>query len=398
MTDVAIVGAGILGLATAREILLRRPGLRLTVLEKESIVAAHQTGHNSGVIHSGIYYAPGSLKARLCVEGARRLTTFCDEHGVPYRGTGKLIIATKPSELPGLAELFRRGRANGVPDLEMLGPEGIREHEPHAAGLQAIYSPSTAIVDFHQVAEALATDVGAAGGHILTNSRVGAITPRDGVWHIGTSAGEVRARAVISCAGLHADLVAAMTGAPRAPRIIPFRGQYWRLRTGPLPLVRGLIYPVPDPGFPFLGVHFTPRMDGEVWLGPNATLALAVEGYRWSDIRFREALGILSAPGFARMARRYWRTAVSETYRVVQRGALLNELRRFVPDLQPDDIVAGPSGVRAQAVSAEGAMVDDFVLNSMGTALHVRNAPSPAATACLTLAAYIVDKTMSAVG
>lgn len=390
--DLAIVGAGILGLATAREVLRRRPGLRLLIIEKEPQIALHQTGRNSGVIHSGIYYAPGSLRARLCVEGARRLMEFCDQHGVPYRRCGKLILATRESELPGLEELHRRGSANSVPGLELIGPDRIRELEPHAAGLKAIYSPTTAIVDFRQVAHALARDVEAGGGVIRTGSEVVSIKAQGGGWTIGTSQGTVRAGAVITCAGLYADRVAAMTGAPKDPPIVPFRGHYWRLKRGREDLVRGLIYPVPDPTFPFLGVHFTPRMDGQVWLGPNAVLAFAREGYRWTTLAVGDTIRILTGPGFLNLARRYWRTGLIETYRAINRRALLDDLRRFVPGLEGADIESGPAGVRAQAVSRHGKLIDDFVLDGEGSTLHVRNAPSPAATACLSIASYIADR------
>lgn len=362
------------------------------LFEKEDRIASHQTGHNSGVIHSGIYYAPGSLKARLCVDGARQLRTFCKEHEIPYREIGKLIVATRETELPRLQELYRRGLANGVPRLELIGPDRIRQLEPNVQGLQAIHSPSTTIVDFSRVANALADDVTRNGGVIRTGTEVVGIKRHGLGWGITTAQESFEAATVITCGGLHSDRLATMTGAPKEPSIIPFRGQYWRLRQGRKDLIRSLIYPVPDPTFPFLGVHFTPRMNGEVWLGPNAVLALAREGYRWTTIRPAEAASVVAAAGFIPMARRYWRTGLIETYRTLNRWALLKELRRFTPDLRMEDIQSGSSGVRAQAVSPEGKLIDDFVFDGGDGVLHVRNAPSPAATASLSIAAEILDR------
>ncbi len=389
--DIAVIGGGIVGLATARELLQRRPGQRLVVLEKEHAIGRHQTGHNSGVIHSGIYYAPGSLKARLCVAGAARLYRYCDEKGIPYQKCGKVIIARSAAELPRLEELYRRGLANGVPGLELVGPERLRELEPHAAGVRAIWSPNTGIVDFGRVAAAYAEDVQALGGEIRTGYRVTAIRRVGGVTRIRTSGGDVEARLVVACAGLHADRVAALTGAPRSPRIVPFRGDYYILRPERRHLVRGNIYPVPDPSFPFLGVHFTPRMDGSVWLGPNAVLAFAREGYRRTDVNPRDLLEALTFPGFLRLARKYWRTGLAEMWRDVSRRAFWKSLQSYVPEIRPDDLLPGPAGVRAQALADDGTLVDDFVVHYTDGVVHVRNAPSPAATSSLAIAELIAD-------
>jgi len=392
--DVLVVGGGIVGLAAAREILTRRPGVSLAVLDKESSVGRHQTGHNSGVIHSGIYYAPGSLKARLCVEGASLMYEFCEGNGIPADRCGKLIVATTDSELPALDELYRRGTANGVPGLEMVGPAGIREREPHCAGIRAIWSPGTGIVDFSRVAEAMAGDVTRLGGEILTGHMVVGLTAAAGSISVRTGRGEFTAARVLTCAGLHSDRVAMMSGAPEEPHIVPFRGDYWQLRPERRHLARNLIYPVPDPKFPFLGVHFTRRItDDAVWLGPNAVLALAREGYRRSSLRLSDLTHTLGYPGFRRMARRYWRTGATEVYRDLSKRAFVAACQRFVPELTHTDVMPGPSGIRAQSVARDGALVDDFVFNIQGNQLmHVRNAPSPAATSCLAIGQLIADE------
>lgn len=390
--DIVVVGAGLVGLATGRELLRRYPDRRLAILEKEAVIASHQSGRNSGVIHSGIYYPPGSLKARLCVEGALLLTTYCEERGIPYKRLGKLIVATNEAEMPRLNELLRRGQTNGVAGLTMLQAAEIRDIEPHARGLRAIHSPNTGIIDYRDVARSLVKDIQDAGGSVTTGTAVNGLNRVNGNWAVRTTLGTVTARSLITCAGLYSDVLARMTGASPDPQIVPFRGDYWRLRPGRQTLVRGLIYPVPDPSFPFLGVHFTRRMDGDLWLGPNAVLAFAREGYRFSTVRVRELLGMLRWPGLYRMSRRYWRTGLSEMYRAVSHRALHAELQRYVPDLQPEDIVPGPSGVRAQALSRAGSLIDDFVFSQEEGVLHVRNAPSPAATSCLAIARRIVDQ------
>jgi (S)-2-hydroxyglutarate dehydrogenase len=392
--DVLVVGGGIVGLAAAREILIRHPGTSVVVLDKEASLGEHQTGHNSGVIHSGIYYAPGSLKARLCTKGARLMYEFCASHDVPADRCGKLIVATSESELPALGELYRRGTANGVRGLEMVGPAGIREHEPHCAGIRGIWSPATGIVDFAKVAEAIAGDVTRLGGVLLTGHLVVGLTVAAGSVSVRTSREEFTAARVLTCAGLHSDRVAMLSGAPEEPRIVPFRGDYWQLRPERRHLARNLIYPVPDPKFPFLGVHFTRRIgDGAVWLGPNAVLALAREGYRRPALRLGDLTQTLRYPGFRRMARRYWRTGAAEMYRDLSKRAFVAACRRFIPELTHTDVLPGPSGVRAQSVARDGGLVDDFVFNIQGNRLmHVRNSPSPAATSCLAIGQLIADE------
>jgi L-2-hydroxyglutarate oxidase len=391
ITDITIVGAGIVGLATARALLCRHPGLRLLALEKEQRIGQHQTGRNSGVIHSGLYYKPGSLKARLCVQGAAALYRYCDERGIPYRRCGKVVVATDASELPRLEELYQRGMANGVPGLELIGPERLRELEPHAAGLRAIYSPNTGIVDYGQVAAAFADDLRAAGGVILTGHEVRTITRAGGRVRVETGAGAVETRFLIACAGVYADRIAALSGAPRAPQIVPFRGDYYILKPAQRHLINALIYPVPDPTFPFLGVHSTLRMDGTMWLGPNAVLAFGREGYRRWEVQPRDLWEALTAPGFQALARKYWRTGLDEMLRDWSRRRFVEAARRFVPALSADAVVPGPAGIRAQALATDGSLVDDFVINQDGPIIHVRNAPSPAATSSLMIGEYIAE-------
>jgi len=327
------------------------------------------------------------------VAGAALLKAFCTEHRIPYVSCGKVIVATHARELPGLEDLFRRGQANGVEGLELIGPERLRELEPHAAGLRALYSPTTSIVDFTRVAEVLAGLVRAGGGTILTGHEVLGIQSGSSGVALRTSEAEVTAGRLISCAGLQADRVARLTGAPRDPQILPFRGDYYALRPERRGLVRALIYPVPDPTFPFLGVHFTRRLDGAVWLGPNAVLALAREGYRFRQIQPRDSWETFSWPGFWRLAWRYPRTGAVEVYRDLRKGAFIRALQRFVPELEPADAIRGPSGVRAQAIGRDGRLLDDFLVSAGDRVLHVRNAPSPAATSSLAIARMIADAT-----
>lgn len=390
--DYAVVGAGIVGLATARELLRRAPRGRLIVLEKEDGPARHQTGHNSGVIHSGLYYRPGSQKALLCVSGAALLTAYCDERGIPYERCGKLVVAAGERELPALEELRARGEANGLRGLRTLRADEIAAIEPHIVGAGALHVPSAGIVDFARVAHALAEDVHAAGGETAYASEVLAITPRDGSLRVRTRRREIAARRVVGCAGLWSDRLARAAGASAEPRIVPFRGDYYVLRPERRSLVRGLVYPVPDPRFPFLGVHFTRRIDGEVWLGPNAVLAFARHGYRRTTVRVGDLVETLRAPGFRRLAVRHWRAGLAELYRDVSKDAFLRDLRRYMPALRPDDLLPGPAGVRAQAVAADGTLVDDFVFDETGGFLNVRNAPSPAATSSLAIARAIADR------
>jgi (S)-2-hydroxyglutarate dehydrogenase len=387
--DIAIVGGGIVGLATARALRDRAPRGSVTILEKEARLGQHQTGHNSGVIHSGIYYKPGSYKARLCVEGAQLMREFCESRGIKVEHCGKVIVATSPAELPRLQALFERGNANGVKGLELIEWERLKEIEPHAAALRAIRSPATAIVDYSEVAETFARELRADGVRIETGAGVHAIARRaDGVT-LETAKGDVTAQHVINCAGLYSDTVARMAGAEPDVRIVPFRGEYYMLRPDRRDLVRGLIYPVPDPEFPFLGVHFTRTVHGDVEAGPNAVLAFAREGYRFGRVKPLELAGTLAFPGFWAMAKKYWRTGAYEMYRSLSKGAFVRALQRLVPAIREDDIVAGGAGVRAQAVTAEGALVDDFRIVSTEDAIHVLNAPSPAATASLAIGRHI---------
>ena len=398
--DVVVIGAGILGLAVSRELLSRYPRLRLAVLDKEPSVGQHQTGHNSGVLHSGIYYAPGSLKARLCVQGQRELYAYCEQKGIPTDRCGKVIVASNESELPRLENLLERGNANGVEGLEMIGPERLREIEPHCVGVKALFSPNTGIVDFSRVTRAYAADVMECGGDVLPGYGVERISDRPGRVVMHTTAGDVDAQHVIACAGLHADRVARLTGGPPDPRIVPFRGDYWVLRPDRRDLARNLIYPVPDPSFPFLGVHFTRRLDdGSVWLGPNAVLAFAREGYRRLDVRPRDLAEALADRGFQRLAAKFWQTGMQEMVRDFSKEAFLKSLQVYVPELTLSDLLPGPSGVRAQALAADGSLVDDFVFNTQGRRIvHVRNAPSPGATSSLAIGRMIADTASEAFG
>jgi (S)-2-hydroxyglutarate dehydrogenase len=390
--DVVIVGGGILGLAVAREILFRRPDARLVVLEREGELAGEQTGHNSGVIHAGIYYKPGSLKAKLCVAGAADLMRYCDEHSVPYRLCGKMIVATDESELPRLNDLFERAQANGVPGVAKIDAAELREREPHCQGIRALWSPRTGIVDYRQVATAYANEIQSIGGELRLNHAV------DGVQRFGKKTvvrageSEFKGAAVVACAGLYSDRVAALSGGAASPVIVPFRGDYFVLRPDRRYLVRSNIYPVPDPRFPFLGVHFTPRVNGEVWLGPNAVLAFSRQGYQFSNVNLSDLCSIFGSRGFRSFARRNWRTGFSEMERDLRKSSFLKSLQRYVPDLTEPDLLAGPSGVRAQALTERGEMVDDFVIDVQPGILHLRNAPSPAATSSLQIGRYVVDR------
>lgn len=399
--DIALIGAGIVGLATARALRARHPHLRIAVLDKEAGPGRHQSGHNSGVLHAGVYYTPGSLKAQLCVEGKAQMERFAEEHGIPYERCGKLIVALDESELGRLQDLQRKGEANGVTGLRMIGPERIREIEPHAAGIRALHVPGTGIIDFGAVVEAMVNDLTAADVDVLFSHEVVDIERRPAGQVLRTTLGNVVARRVISCAGLHSDRVAGLRagGSSKGPakvRIVPFRGDYYTVRPEARHLCRGLIYPVPDPTLPFLGVHFTKRIDGAVWAGPNAVLALSREGYRRSTVNRSDLTETLTYPGFRRLARTYWRTGAAEMWRDVVKSAFVRELQRYVPEVRPDDLVFGPSGVRAQAVGLDGSMVDDFLLERDGDALHVLNAPSPAATASLAIAGRLADQASEA--
>jgi L-2-hydroxyglutarate oxidase LhgO len=392
--DVVVVGGGILGLATSRAIAEARPELRIAILEKEPELATHQTGHNSGVLHAGLYYAPASLKARLCREGKALMEAFADAHAIPFERCGKLVVALDEGELERFAGLRERATANGVPGLEEVGPERIREIEPNAAGIRGLWSPQTGIIDFRRVALAMADDLRAGGTEILTGRRVNRLDERGGEVVASTPTGDVVGRMAVACAGLHADEIAARSGGDADPRITPFRGDYYTLTPAARGLVRGLIYPVPDPRFPFLGVHFTKRIDGAVWAGPNAVLAFAREGYRRRDVRPLELARTVTYPGFVRLATRYLRTGLAEMWRDWWKPAFVRELQRYVPAIRPDQLTFGPSGVRAQALARDGSLVDDFVLGGTGRILHVRNAPSPAATSSLAIGRMLATQAL----
>jgi (S)-2-hydroxyglutarate dehydrogenase len=389
--SVIIIGGGAVGLGVALEITRRFPDRRLLVLEKEDRVARHQSGHNSGVIHSGLYYKPGSLKARLCVTGAAAMVEFCREHGLPHEVCGKVVVATEAGELPRLEELRRRGEANGLMGLRLIGPEELREIEPHAAGIKALAVPSTGITNYAAVCEKYAELISARSGTVLTSAAATGIRRMPSEIVVETARGEFSTSALINCAGLHSDRISRMAGDAPGVMIVPFRGEYYDLVPERASLVRNLIYPVPDPRFPFLGVHFTRRITGSVDAGPNAVLALAREGYRHRDINFRDLAASFVFPGFWRMARQHWRNGLDEWHRSLSKPVFVRALQRLIPEVREADLVPGGSGVRAQALKPDGALVDDFQFVPSGKVLHVLNVPSPAATASLTVGKAIVD-------
>ena len=391
-SDVVIVGGGIVGLATAVALTDRLPGLSVTLLEKEPEVGRHQTGHNSGVIHSGIYYRPGSLKARLCVEGAALLKAFCDAHGVRWEGCGKVVVAVEADEVARLEALYRQGRANGVPGLQLLDAGGLRRVEPHAAGVAALHSPATGIVDYREVARRMARLLVERGVRIVTGAPVTAVGSAAGRLEAVTPQGRFRAALLVNCAGLYCDRVARLAGVEPPVRIIPFRGEYYRLRPERAGLVRGLIYPVPDPRLPFLGVHLTRTVHGDVEAGPNAVLAFSREGYRIGKVRPGELWETVSFRGFWAMARRWWRTGLEEFGRSLSRRAFARAVRRLVPEVRDEDLEPAGAGVRAQAVRPDGSLVDDFVIVEAEGSLHVLNAPSPAATASLAIGRHLAER------
>jgi (S)-2-hydroxyglutarate dehydrogenase len=389
--DVIIIGGGVVGLGVGLEITRRFPQRRLLLLEKEDRVARHQSGHNSGVIHSGVYYKPGSLKARLCVSGAAAMIEFCREHGIAHEVCGKVIVATQVDELPRLEELRRRGEANGLAGLRLIGPEELREIEPHATGLKGLVVPSTGITDYARVCEKYAELISTSGGTVLTSAAATGIRRLADEIVVETSKGAFAASSLINCAGLFADRISRMAGDEPGVMIVPFRGEYYDLVPERASLVRALIYPVPDPQFPFLGVHFTRRITGKVDAGPNAVLALAREGYRHTDINVRDLASSIAFPGFWRMAGKHWRNGLSEWHRSLSKAAFVRALQRLLPEVGTNDLVPGGSGVRAQALKPDGALVDDFQFVTSGKVLHVLNVPSPAATASLMIGKAIVD-------
>lgn len=410
--DVAVVGAGIVGLATVRELILRHPSLSFVLLEKEKELAMHQSGHNSGVIHSGIYYTPGSLKARLCVRGATLAYEYCEKKGLPYNKCGKLIVAVEQEEIPRLKALYERGMKNNVRDLGIVDAKGIREREPYCRGIMALDSPYTGIVDWRMVALRYGQDFVEAGGKVITDSEINDISmvkespagSTEGMKYPiavkDKKGNEVRCRYVLTCGGLYSDRLSQISGCSREPRIVPFRGDYLVLKPEKHYLVKGNIYPVPDPRFPFLGVHFTPRMDGSVWLGPNAVLAFKREGYKIYDFNVRDFADALSFRGLQKLVLRNITYGIGEMYRGININAQVKLLQKYIPEISPSDVLRGPAGVRAQALDRDGNLVDDFVFDGgvgdVGSrVLHVRNAPSPAATSSLAIAEMIADEVES---
>jgi L-2-hydroxyglutarate oxidase len=394
--DLTIIGGGILGLATALKVTAAHPRLRLLLLEKEAELARHQTGNNSGVIHSGLYYRPGSLKARACVTGRKELMKFCDDNSVPYEICGKVVVATGEEELPRLEELRSRGEANGLRGLEIIGPERLKELEPHATGIRGLHVPETGIIDYKKVAAAYAGKIRENGGDLRLSQRVVGLLDRPDEIVLQTSGGDYRSKYLINCGGLQSDLIAKMTGGANRDgepehRIIPFRGEYYKIAPERQFLVKNLIYPVPDPTFPFLGVHFTRMAKGGVEAGPNAVLAYAREGYRHTNVNVKDLWQTVSFKGFWAMTGKYWQTGFGELYRSLSKGAFVRALQKLLPEIRESDLVPGGAGVRAQAVSATGALVDDFVIRQNRNAIHVLNAPSPGATASLAIGQNIAE-------
>ncbi len=390
-TDVAIIGGGIVGLATAYRLLERCPTANVTVLEKEATLAFHQTGRNSGVLHSGIYYKPGSLRATNCREGRQAMREFCQREEIAFDLCGKVIVAVTEDELPKMHDIFARGQANGV-RCELIGPERLRELEPHAAGIAAIHVPEAGIVDYPGVCVKLAERIRERGGVIILNAHVTGMQRSNGRMIVRNTAGDVVARCVVTCAGLHCDRVASLSGTKPEAKVVPFRGEYYALKPDAQHLCRNLIYPVPDPKFPFLGVHFTRLIHGGIECGPNAVLAFAREGYTKFDINLVDLIESLTYPGFIRMAATHWRTGCGEMWRSFSKEAFVHALQRLMPDIRSEHLVPAPAGVRAQALGRDGKLVDDFVITENDLVVNVLNAPSPAATAALNVGRLIVDK------
>ena len=389
--DVVVIGGGIIGLATSMKLTQDFPRLKVAVLEKEKEVAQHQTGHNSGVIHAGIYYAPGTQKANFCSTGGKLLRDFCDQHGVAYDMCGKLIVATDETEIPQLEELYKRGTENGAEGLRMVDEEEIREIEPYSAGVKAIFSPNTGIIDYFEVSQAYATSMRENGGDLLTDVEVVSIETKDGLVYINTTSGTVVSKYVLNCAGLHADTVARMMGVDVGVKIVPFRGEYFSIVPEKEHMVKGLIYPVPDPSMPVLGVHFTRRINGSVEAGPNAVLAFAREGYKKTDVNLRDTLETFTYGGFWKMSAKYWKVGVSEQYRSLVKGVFVKSLQKLMPEITGNDLGDPGAGVRAQVIDSNGGLLQDFAIEASDNAIHVLSAPSPGATSSITISEYIVD-------
>ena len=393
-SDVIVIGGGIVGLATAYQMQQRYPERSITILEKEPSLAHHQTGHNSGVLHSGIYYRPGSLKAINCRQGKLAMQRFCEEHEIPFEVCGKVIVAINESELPALSRIFERGQENHV-QCEIIDRERLFELEPHVAGIQAIHVPETGIVDYVKVCKRLAEILTANGHQIVTSARVTGVDQRADQITVSSTAGEFSCQLLVNCSGLQSDRIAKLTGADPKAKIVPFRGEYYQLKPSAFHLCRNLIYPVPDPNFPFLGVHFTRMIDGSVECGPNAVLAFAREGYRKTDINLHDLFESLTYPGFLKLAAKYWRVGVGEVWRSASKAAFVRALQRLVPEINSRLLESAPAGVRAQAVAEDGAMIDDFLILDSDRVINVCNAPSPAATSALQIGDTIVDRLAS---
>jgi len=393
--DVVVIGGGIVGAATALALTELAPGRRVVIVEKESSLARHQTGNNSGVIHSGLYYRPGSLKASNCVSGRKALYRFCAEHDIPHEQCGKVVVATHAGELEALDELERRGKANGLSGIKRLDGDALREYEPHVSGIAGLLVPETGIVDYVKVTQAYAEVVKQRGGQVLTGAEVARVDQLDDGFALTTAKGTVQARFVVNCAGLHCDRVARLCGVDPRLRIVPFRGEYYKLTADKRALVKNLIYPVPDAKFPFLGVHYTRMIDGEVEAGPNAVLAFKREGYTQLSFSVRDTLETLAYPGFRKLARRFWRVGLQEYRRSWCKKTFVRDLRRLLPELGSDDVYRGGAGVRAQAVAADGSLLDDFQIIQQDRMVHVLNAPSPAATASLSIGKTVAEKAVA---
>ena len=389
--DLVVIGGGIIGLATAMRVTEEFPDLKVAVLEKETEVAQHQTGHNSGVIHAGIYYAPGSQKANFCSSGGVLLREYCDKHNIKYDMCGKLIVAVNDNEVPMLMDLYERGTANGALGLKIIEKEEITDYEPHSTGVKAIFSPNTGIIDYTEVSKSYATQMMEAGGDLITGTELKSISEKDGQIYLETTEGTITAKKILNCAGLHADRVAKMMGVDMGVKIIPFRGEYFSLIPERSDMVKGLIYPVPNPNLPFLGVHFTRRVNGSVEAGPNAVLAFAREGYKKTKINFGDAFETLTYSGFLKMSLKYWTVGMKEQYRSLVKGSFVKSLQTLIPEITGKDLYSPGAGVRAQAVAKNGALLQDFSIAETENAIHVLNAPSPGATASLTISKYILD-------
>lgn len=393
--DIIIVGGGIVGLATAYQIKKARPEIKLAILEKENKVAAHQTGNNSGVIHSGLYYKPGSLKAMNCISGYNRLLEFCRTENIPHDICGKIVVATDEFEVPRLETLYERGTQNGLKNLRKLNKEELKEFEPHVNGIAGIFVPQTGIIDFKAVSRKYAEKLQEADGQILFNRKVIKISQNNSLSHITTTLGDFEAKLVVNCAGLYSDKVARFTVPQLNVKIIPFRGEYYKVKQEKQNLVKNLIYPVPDPAFPFLGVHFTRMIEGGIEAGPNAVFAMAREGYKKSDINFPELFESLAWPGFQKVAKKYWKTGLGEYYRSFSKAAFTRALQKLIPAIREQDLETGGAGVRAQACDRKGGLLDDFLILESEHVINVCNAPSPAATSSLSIGATVAEKAIA---